>query len=91
MNASGAITSGAMMLDAEYDRTSKRRRLLRTHELGHALGYNHVVARASIMNARIGTDLTDFDRKAAMVVFANRNPAIGAIDGSGPTTRPCPR
>jgi hypothetical protein len=69
VNASGAITSGAMMLDADYDRSSSRRRLLRTHELGHALGYNHVVTRESVMNDRIGADLTDFDRKAATVAF----------------------
>jgi hypothetical protein len=69
VNPNGTITSGAMMLDADYDRASDARRLLRTHELGHALGYNHVVSRSSIMNARIGADLTDFDRKAAMVAF----------------------
>jgi len=69
VNASGTITSGAMLLDSDYDRDSSRRRLLRTHELGHALGYNHVAARESIMNDRIGADLTDFDRKAAAVAF----------------------
>lgn len=69
VNPTGTITSGAMMLDADYDRASSARRLLRTHELGHALGYNHVVSRSSVMNARIGADFTDFDRKAATVAF----------------------
>ncbi len=78
VNTDSVITSGAMLLDADYDRTSSRRRLLRAHELGHALGYNHVVARPSIMNARIGADLTEFDRKAAIAAFANRVLALAA-------------
>jgi hypothetical protein len=77
VNASGTITSGAMLLDADYDRASNQRRLLRTHELGHALGYNHVAARESVMNDRIGADLTDFDRKAAIVAFRGIPVAAG--------------
>jgi hypothetical protein len=46
----GSITAGAILLDSEFDRTDTRRRLLRTHELGHALGYNHVSLQTSIMN-----------------------------------------
>ena len=46
----GSITAGAILLDSEFDRTDARRRLLRTHELGHALGYNHVSVQTSIMN-----------------------------------------
>jgi predicted Zn-dependent protease len=45
------------------------RRLLRIHELGHALGYNHVKSRRSIMNPTLGSEPTDFDRRAAMVAF----------------------
>jgi hypothetical protein len=70
----GTITAGAIQLDSEFDRTSSRRRLLRTHELGHALGYNHVYSRTSIMNPRIGTEPNDFDREAALIAF--RAPAI---------------
>lgn len=81
VNANGAITSGAMMLDSDYDRASSARHLLRTHELGHALGYNHVVSRSSVMNARIGADLTDFDRKAATVAFRG-NPMTRRTDVS---------
>lgn len=65
----GTITSGAIVLDSDYDRTSDLRRLLRTHELGHALGYNHVQSRTSIMNPSIGPEPTDFDRMAARVAF----------------------
>ena len=69
----GTITAGAILLDRDFDATSTRRRLLRTHELGHALGYNHVHARASIMNPRIGTEPNEFDREAAFIAF--RTPA----------------
>lgn len=65
----GTITSGAILLDSEFDATSTRRRLLRTHELGHALGYNHVRSRASVMNPGLGTEPNDFDRQAALIAF----------------------
>ena len=67
----GTIASGAIVLDSDYDRTSDLRRLLRTHELGHALGYNHVQSRASIMNPSIGPEPTDFDRMAVQIAFGN--------------------
>jgi hypothetical protein len=65
----GTIKAGTVFLDEVYDRTSDKRALLRTHELGHALGYDHVDDRPSIMNPRIGADLTDYDRRAARVAF----------------------
>ena len=52
-----------------YDRSSENRRLLRIHELGHALGYLHVTKRTSIMNPAIGPAPTEFDRHAAMIAF----------------------
>jgi hypothetical protein len=67
----GTISSGAIVLDSDYDAHSSLRRLLRTHELGHALGFNHVRSRASIMNPRIGSGLTEFDRRIASVGFEN--------------------
>ena len=67
--ADGTIRSGAVLLDSDYDRTSPKRRLLRTHELGHALGYNHVQSRESIMNPRIGSEPNSFDREAVLVAF----------------------
>jgi hypothetical protein len=66
----GAISSAAVLLDSDYDRTSAQRRLLRIHELGHALGYDHVDSRPSIMNARIGTALTADDREMARLAFS---------------------
>jgi hypothetical protein len=65
----GGITAAAVLLDADYDRTAGDRRLLRIHELGHALGYDHVDAYPSIMNARIGTEPTEFDRQVARQAF----------------------
>ena len=65
----GAIVGAAILLDSEFDRTSDTRRLLRTHELGHALGFNHVKSRVSIMNPRIGPEVTAFDRQIVMLAF----------------------
>ena len=72
----GTITAGAVLLDSEFDRSNAKRRLLRTHELGHALGYNHVHSRTSIMNPRIGSEPNAFDRAAALIAF--RAPALAA-------------
>jgi hypothetical protein len=78
----GTVVGGSMFLDREFDRDDSRRRLLRIHELGHALGYLHVKARTSIMNPAIGPEPTDFDRTAARIAFqrlpGNRAPDIDA-------------
>jgi hypothetical protein len=65
----GSVVGGAMFLDRGFDKTDDRRRLLRIHELGHALGLLHVTARPSIMNPSIGPEPTEFDRQAAAVAF----------------------
>jgi len=74
----GVITGGAMFLDATYDGTSEKRKL-RTHELGHALGYKHVTLRPSIMNPVLGYDVMDFDRQGAAIAF-QRPPGNRAPD-----------
>ena len=65
----GRVIGGAIYLDKDFDKRSEARRLLRTHELGHALGYNHVTARTSIMNPAIGPEPTIFDRQGAIIAF----------------------
>lgn len=69
----GVITSGAVMLDQEYDARSSQRELLRTHELGHALGFNHVESRRSLMNRHVGAELTEFDRNAIALLASHQN------------------
>lgn len=72
------IRAGSIILDTDFDRTSDARHLLRMHELGHALGYNHVQSRASIMNPKIGSEVTSFDRAAARIAFESFQPATPA-------------
>jgi hypothetical protein len=83
----GSVDGGIMLLDRDFDRDDSRRRLLRIHELGHALGYQHVTSRASIMNPSIGPEPTEFDRGAAAIAFqrppGNRSPDVDpAVGGS---------
>jgi hypothetical protein len=65
----GSIVAGAMFLDRDFDKNDARRRLLRIHELGHALGYQHVTTRPSIMYPSIGPEPSDFDRAASIIAF----------------------
>jgi hypothetical protein len=88
----GSVTGGSMFLDRNFDKDDNRRRLLRIHELGHALGYLHVESRTSIMNPAIGPEPTDFDRSAAMIAFqrpvGNIAPDADPMGSSGgPGTR----
>ena len=82
----GEVVGGAMFLDRDFDKNDSRRRLLRIHELGHALGYNHVTSRTSIMNPAIGPEPTDFDRAGAIVAFqrtpGNRSPDVDPAGGA---------
>ena len=72
------VTGGSIFLDRSFDQTNDQRRLLRIHELGHALGYQHVKSRVSIMNPAIGPEPGSFDRQAAAIAFqrmpGNRSP-----------------
>ena len=72
------IRAGSIILDSDFDRTSGTRHLLRMHELGHTLGYNHVQSRASIMNPKIGSEVTRFDRSAARIAFQSFQPAASS-------------
>ena len=77
----GTVTGGLILLDADFDAgLSPHKRALRAHELGHALGYQHVASRPSVMNISAHVEPTDFDRDACRIAFArepgNRSPDV---------------
>ncbi len=87
------------MLDRDFDRSaSEFKRSLRAHELGHALGYQHVTGRTSVMNSQGRTEPNDFDRAAARIAFqrppGNRSPDVdptsASINRHGPATWSAP-
>jgi hypothetical protein len=69
MTRGTTIVDAAVVLDETFDRDSRDRFLLRTHELGHALGLNHVESQPSVMNPHVGTAVTEFDRHAIRQAF----------------------
>jgi hypothetical protein len=77
----GSVTAGIAQYDADVDRAGHSSPpVLRIHELGHALGYSHVFARASLMNPSPSLGPNDFDLQAARVAFqrapGSRSPDI---------------
>jgi len=82
----GTVTAGTMWLDRDFDKGDARRRLLRIHELGHALGYLHVTVCPSIMNPAIGPEPNAFDRGGAMIAF--QRPVGNVAPDTDPTTTP---
>jgi hypothetical protein len=88
-DGSGAIRSGFVMFDRGFETSgSAFRRSLRSHELGHALGYNHVTAVDSVMGQAARTEPNPFDRAASRVAFArpilNRSPDADPEPGVTP-------
>lgn len=80
-NGAGAVVAGAIMLDNDFEQSgSPHRRSLRAHELGHALGYDHVSGGTSVMNISGRIEPTDFDRDATTIAFRrqplNQSPDI---------------
>jgi hypothetical protein len=76
----GTIYGGMVTLDRDFERSgSPYRRSLRTHELGHALGYNHVTVRPSVMNSAARIEPNAFDLDACRIGFA-RPPGNRAPD-----------
>jgi hypothetical protein len=75
----GTVISGTIMLDRDFEKSgSIFRRSLRSHELGHALGYTHVTLRQSVMNQSARIEPNAFDLQAARIAFqrppGNRRP-----------------
>jgi hypothetical protein len=79
--SAGEVRSGILMIDNGFDTSgSQFRRSLRVHELGHALGYNHVSVRDSVMNSHARFEPNAFDRDGSRFAFLrppqNRSPDI---------------
>jgi hypothetical protein len=80
-NGAGELQAAILMLDRGFDTSnSVFRRSLHAHEFGHALGYNHVTLRTSVMNSDARTEPTAFDRDGATLAFErpplNKTPDI---------------
>lgn len=87
-NGLGEMQSGIVMLDRNFEVSgSPFRRSLRAHELGHALGYQHVTVRESVMQSHARTEPTTFDRDGARIAFQrmprNRTPDVDPVDFVG--------
>lgn len=71
--ADGEAVAGYMLLDADFDGPAcaypQFRRSLRIHELGHALGYQHVTLERSLMNASARFEPTAWDLQAVHIAF----------------------
>jgi len=69
-NGAGEVEAGVMMLDSGFERSgSTFSRSLHAHELGHTLGYDHVTASTSVMNAAARIEPTPFDHDAVKIAF----------------------
>ncbi len=81
----GSVSGGIVMLDRDFERSgSQFVRSLRSHELGHALGYDHVTLRPSVMNSSARIEPNDFDLAACRIAFA-RPPGNTAPDVDPPS------
>ena len=90
----GAVVAGLVVLDRDFERSnSQYRRSLRAHELGHAMGYAHVSAIASVMDPSGRQEPTSFDLDAFRIAFqrqpGNRAPDVDPDPAMAPmsTTR----
>jgi hypothetical protein len=75
----GTVVAGIIMLDRAFETSNSAfRRSLRVHELGHALGYDHVTTRPSVMNSSARIEPNEFDLNAVKLAFlrppGNRTP-----------------
>jgi hypothetical protein len=82
----GTVTAGIALYDADIDRAGHSSPpVLRVHEMGHALGYSHVLSRSSLMNASPSLGPNDFDVQAARIAFqrapGSRSPDVDPDSG----------
>jgi len=78
-NGAGEMLQAVIVFDRNFDSSATPyRRAVRAHELGHALGYNHVTARPSVMDPSGTIEPNQFDRDGARIAFLrpilNRSP-----------------
>jgi hypothetical protein len=80
----GRVTGAVVLLDSQMDKGGDRRHL-RAHELGHALGYNHVTRRPSLMQPVGRPGFMPWDRDAMAIAYrrkpGNRSPDIDPDEG----------
>lgn len=82
-NGEGQLTRAILMLDRAYEEsTTFGLRLLRTHEFGHAYGYNHATGRSSFMNAIVAIEPNAIDRDIARLAF--QRPPLNVSPDSDP-------
>jgi hypothetical protein len=87
-NGAGETQAGIIMLDRGFETSgSPFRRSLRAHEFGHALGYNHVTVRQSVMNSSARIEPNRFDLDGARFAFLrpplNRSPDVDPLPYTG--------
>lgn len=83
----GKVIGAIIMLDRDFDASGGARvRIVRSHELGHAMGFTHVTSRESIMNVTPVIEPNAADLAATKLAFlrppGNRTPDV---DPSGTT------
>jgi hypothetical protein len=70
VSSDSTVTGATIFLDQAFEKfTPTLVRSLRSHELGHALGYNHGSTAPSVMDPDQYLLPTDFDRQAASIAF----------------------
>lgn len=78
------VIGGAVWLDFVCNTTDASTDAVKVHEMGHALGYDHVTTTASVMQPTCCSEITSFDRDATTIVF--RRPAGNRAPDVDPST-----